>query len=502
MWTTFWLNNSHFALEFFGAIILFALAWLALDAYSIKKEFKTLARSLGFFLFALWLVVNSLNITGDLVLLLSAFGYLSGLLLILLNLYWEKAAPVPEFKLIIALPAAVTVLWWFHIPATLLLLLIAALAFKRYRTESLKTLKPFWLAFFSLTLASLLAIFDAKSGSQGFIFILEHIFKFFGFGLLGYWGWQYLKLRIKEGILLIFVGMALFISVIVTFTFSAILLKNMEEEAKGNLISNVKVLDYTLSRMKNESLSNAQLFAKDKEIQDNMLKKDFGKLEERSQRLMLEKSMDLLTIANQDGEVVLRAHSVTSKGDNIKEEKAGGEALKGNPYVTIEPTPTEKFSIRAAMPIYGPKNELIGAIITGFIIDNAFADQIKKNTGLEATVYNEDTVQATTIFDPVGKTRNVGAKQTDSQVTEQVLKKGLGFTTATMVLSRPYLSAYFPIKNTEGETIGMLQASRPQTEIVETAATTNRLTLLITMIIVIMASMPSYFIAKKIVEEV
>ena len=453
-------------------------------------------------LVALWLVVHSLNITNDLVLLFSALGYLVGLSLILLNLYWEKAAPVPEFKLIIALPAAAAILWWFHIPATALLFLIAALAFKRYRTESLKTLKPFYLAFSLLTLGSLLAIFNARNESQGILLIFEHIFKFFGFGLLGFWGWQYLKLRIKEGILLIFVGMALFISVIVTFTFSAILLKNMEEEAKGNLISNVKVLDYTLARMKNESLSNAQLFAKDREIQNDLTKKDFGKLEERSQRLMAEKSMDFLTIASQDGEVVLRAHAVTSKGDSIKEEKAGGEALKGNSYITIESTPTEKFSIRGAAPIYGPKDELLGAIITGFIIDNAFADRIKKNTGLEATVYNGEIVQATTIFDPAGKTRNVGAKQTDSQVTEQVLKKGLGFTAATMILSRPYLSAYFPLKNTAGEVIGMLQASRPQTEIVETAAATNRLTLLITMIIVIMASMPSYFIAKKITEEV
>lgn len=254
--------------------------------------------------------------------------------------------------------------------------------------------------------------------------------------------------------------------------------------------------------MKSESLSNAQLFAKDQETQDNLLKKDFGKLEERLQKVMLEKSMDFLTIADEKGEVILRAHSVTAKGDSIKEEKAGGEALKGNPYVTIEPTPTEKFSIRAAVPIYGPKNELIGAIITGFIIDSAFADKIKKNTGLEVTIYKEDTVQATTIFDPLGKTRNVGTKQTDSQVTEKVLREGSGFAARTTILSRPYLAAYLPLKNSEGGIIGMLQASRPQTEIVDTATATNRLTLLVTIIIVIMTLIPAYLIVKKITKEV
>src|SRR3989338_9734 len=113
MWTIFWINNFHFALEFFGAIILFVLAWLALDAYLIKKEFKTLARSLGFLFFAFWLVVHSLNITNDLILSLSVFSYLFGLLFILLNLYWEKTSIRPEFKAVLILPAVVSIAWWF-----------------------------------------------------------------------------------------------------------------------------------------------------------------------------------------------------------------------------------------------------------------------------------------------------------------------------------------------------------------------------------------------------
>jgi hypothetical protein len=502
MWITFWFNNLHFALEFFGAIVLFVLAWLAFDAYLIKKEFKTLSRALGFLFFAFWFTIHSLNITNDSVLFFAVIGYLLGLLFIFLNLYWEKP-PIPsKFEAVLILPAAVSILWQVHILATILLIAITISAIKRYQREIMKSLKPFWIAFSLLALASILAIFNSKTGTQGFSWIGEHVFKFIGFGFLGYWGWQYLKLRIKEEMLLIFVGMALFIAVIVTFTFSAILLKNMESETKANLISNVKVLNYTLSRMKNETLSNAQIFAKDEEIENSLEEKDFGKLEEKSQQLMAEKSMDFFTIADEKGEVILRAHSVTAKGDNIKEEKAGGEALQGNSYVTIEPTLTEKFSIRGAAPIYNSENNLIGAVITGFIIDNAFADQIKKTTGLEATIYKEDTVQATTIFDPVGKTRNVGTKQTDVKVVETVLQEGQGITTRTMILSRPYLAAYLPLKNTEGEIIGMFQASRLQIELFETAATANRLTLLVTIIIVIMALMPAYLVVKRITQEV
>ena len=502
MWLSFWLNNFHFALEFFGAVILFALSWLALDAYLIKKEFKALSKTLGFLFFALWLIVHSLNITSGLFLLLAAVLYPLGLLLILLNLFLEKPPERPKFEAVLILPAVASILWQIHIIVTIFLLLITVLAVKRYLEESQKSLKPFCFAFVFLAVASALAIFNDRDSSQGILWISEHVLKIIGFGSLGYWGWQYLKLRMKEEMLLIFISMALFIGIVVTFTFSAILLQNMENEAQVNLISNVKVLDYSFSRMKNEALADAQVFAQNGEIIAALTKKDFAQLEKTTQQLMLEKSMDFLTVTSQTGEVILRAHALTVKGDSVLQEKAGTEALKGIPYATIEFNPSEKFSIRGASPIYDSKNNLIGAVITGFIIDNAFADRLKGATGLEATIYQKDTVQATTIFDSLGKTRNTGAKLADSKVLKQVFQEGQGITGRTTIFSKPFLAAYLPLKNTEGDIVGVFQTSRLQTEIVAAAAAANRLTLFITIIIVIMMLMPAYWFAKKLTEEI
>jgi hypothetical protein len=501
MWTSFWFNNIHFALEFFGAAILFALSWLAFDTYLIKKEFKTLARCLGFLFFAIWQIVNSLNVSGDLILLIAVILYLLGLFFILFNLYSEKPLARPTFAIVLILPAITSLLWQFHIFATIILLVITLFAIKRYQQEFQKTLKPFWLAFSFLTVASIFSIFSAKLGGQNYPWIAEHTLKLAGFIFLTLWGWQYLKARLKEELLLIFVGMALFIAIIVTFTFSAILLQNMENEAKTNLSSNVKVLNYSFLRMKSEALSAAQIFAENKDVVSALEKNDFAKLEQTAQELMADKQMAFLTIANQSGEVILRAHSLTAKGDNIKDEKAGGRALQGISYATIESTPNEKFSIRGAAPVYDPKNNLLGVVITGFIIDNTFADQIKKSTGLETTIYQGNTVQATTIFDSEGKTRNTGLKQTDPKVIQQVINEGKSITLGTTIFSKPYLVAYLPLKNTEGEIIGMFQASRYQAQIAQTASDTNRLTLFITIIIAIMALVPAYLIVKKVSEE-
>jgi hypothetical protein len=501
MWLNFWLNNFHFASEFFGAVVLFALAWLAFDSFLIKKNFKTLSPCLGFMFFAFWLIVNSLNVANDIVLFIADISYLLGLILIFLNLYLEKPLARPKFEMVLVLPAAAGVLFHVNAIATVIMAAIIAIAFKRYYGGLQKSLKAFWIGFSFLFLGSIFATLGAKTQAQDAFWILRHIFEFSGFLSLAVWAWQFLKVRIKEEMLLIFVSMALFIGIIVTFTFSAILLKNMETEAQTNLISNVKMLDYSILRMEKEALSNAQLFSSDKTIADYLEKSDFAGLENTAGRLMAEKEMDFLTIADKNGEVVLRAHSVTAKGDNIQGEDAGGRALSGQSYVTVESPSPEKFSIRGAAPIFDGQNNIIGAVITGFVIDNAFADKIKKVTGLEATIYNNDAVAATTIFDPTGKTRNTDVKQTDASVLSAVLIEGKAMTGRTVIFSKPYLAAYLPVQNAGGKTVGMLQTFRPETEIVEAAASTNRLTLFITIIIVLMMLMPAYWIAKKITEE-
>lgn len=61
MWYNFWLQNIHFAIEVFVALVCFATAWLYIDSWGTKKEFKTLIRALGFFTLALWAVISVIS---------------------------------------------------------------------------------------------------------------------------------------------------------------------------------------------------------------------------------------------------------------------------------------------------------------------------------------------------------------------------------------------------------------------------------------------------------
>jgi hypothetical protein len=159
------------------------------------------------------------------------------------------------------------------------------------------------------------------------------------------------------------------------------------------------------------------------------------------------------------------------------------------------------LSIRGAAPILGAKGEVLGVIVTGYIIDNSFVDKLKKEAGLDAAVYRDDELLATTIFGSDGKTRNIGSKQTDKKVLKDVLEDGKPLAISTMIFSRPYLVSYLPLKNTEGRIVGLIQSARLQIGLAETANSASRLTLLITVAITIMTLMPFYFVAKRLSEE-
>ncbi len=211
--------------------------------------------------------------------------------------------------------------------------------------------------------------------------------------------------------------------------------------------------------------------------------------------------MGFLTIADSKGNTILKAHAPTAKGEHIKNEKAASLALNGNLSSFIESTPTEKLSIRGAAPIYYNK-KLVGVLVGGFKIDNNLVDRIKRITELEATIYDGKTRIASTIFNPDGKTRLIGLEQTNEKINDLVLKQGQGFIGRTYVVGRPFLAAFVPIKNSDGSITGMLSVSEPQMDVLNQATKTNQLTLLVSIIIMLIAILPAYILAKKISAQV
>lgn len=496
----FILNNFHFALEALGALAFFIVSWFAFDAFRLRRDFLTASRGVGFLSLGVWQIIHAFGFTSNLWPYAGYAFYIFGLFMVVLNLILERPAPRPEFKAILILPALAVSETYANMAASFLYFFIALFSFRQYKGEFKKALKPFWIGFSFLFLGSFSSIFyDADS--LGSLWILGHGFEVAGFLALVWWVWQYLQLRIREELVLILISGSMLISIVVTSVFSIILVGQIEKSASASLLTNARVLDLRISSLKEEALAKTKFISSRSDLAEAMAKNDFQNLQKLAESYLEKEKLGFLLITDKNGEVALRAHSLAKKEDDLSHEKAIGEAIRGLDFVEIEYSEAEKFSIRAASPLIS-KGKPIGAVVGGFLLDNAFLDNMKGITGLEATIYYGDKVVATTLLDLGGRSRSTGIKLVDAGVKAKVLDMGEEIVLRMEILSRPAVASFIPIKNSDDKAIGMLSSVKPQREILELAQSVNRLTLMTVTILMLILALPIYFFTKRLSGEV
>ena len=158
-------------------------------------------------------------------------------------------------------------------------------------------------------------------------------------------------------------------------------------------------------------------------------------------------------VTDAKGVILARGHS-DKAGDSAADRFCVGEALKGKAGSSIEKGKIVKFAILAAHPIK-QGDTVIGVLAMGIdLASEAQVDALKALTGLEVTLFEDDTRIATTVMKD-GK-RATGTKMDNPNVLETVLKKGELFLSQNTILGKSYETAYWPIKEGDGDIRGML----------------------------------------------
>lgn len=121
-------------------------------------------------------------------------------------------------------------------------------------------------------------------------------------------------------------------------------------------------------------------------------------------------------------------------------------------------------------------------------------DQIKKDTGLLATVFLGDTRISTNVFDDSGK-RKVGTKA-DPAVVKAVLEKGTVFKGAANIAGVPADTCYVPIRDADGKVIGMWFVGTYKTKVNAQILNSLYTTLIISFIFLIIGLVVSYILGE------
>ena len=533
MWYQFFLENAHFAIHVFVALVLFAVFWLYWDAWRARKAPKEIFRLLGFFLLSVSFLVRAVYVESSILASpilgvvagewILAATRISGYVFILIGLCLDHIESRPQYgasdgraRALVFPIATAFVLPWPYLVYPILASLIALLYLRRATVGLEDHLKPVAWSFFLLAAAefiSLSQLFQGTNNVQVFslvspfgpFWIASHILYLTAGFVFGRWVFGYLLKQFETQLFMIFTVFILLIFLVTTVSFSGLLVKNVEDETLTELSTDVNVLSYTIDARKSELLSDVQVVAQNPDIVTAVAAGTRKPIADFAQQFLLAKKENSLIIVSGSGQVLARGENVERAGDSLSDDPLIKRALLGDAASSIvshDGVLGPELSVQAATPIKDTSGAIIGAARAGALIDNTFVEGLKSGTGLESIIYGGNQVSASTIVSSDGKSRLNGIKEERAAIKTNVLINGNSYTGGVTLLSVPYFGAYLPLKDADGNPVGMLLVARPQVGVLETAGRSIELTFLVTAALLAFSIIPAYFIARYLSRQI
>ncbi len=227
---------------------------------------------------------------------------------------------------------------------------------------------------------------------------------------------------------------------------------------------------------------------------------NWDELKRELERVRLDNNLDILTLTDKKGKVLVRTRSPFMVGDDHSNDEMVGAVLKerkktkgteiipqkelskegrellDQAFIVFTPTPKAKprikdretsgMMLKAAAPVFGEGRKLIGVLYGGHLLnrDYLIVDEIKdivykgvkyKGKGIgTATIFQWDVRISTNVKNSDGL-RAIGTR-VSSDVYEKVLENGQPYIGRSFVVNADYITAYEPIRNIKDEVIGML----------------------------------------------
>lgn len=275
-----------------------------------------------------------------------------------------------------------------------------------------------------------------------------------------------LKKKILSSFFLIIFVMSFFIALFRIYVIKINIIERAQNEVKNNLRAARSVYQSEIEKMK-LGFNLVSRLENIHELQEK-LGLDYIKVVDKSEENKL------------TSEIVKSAFSgIPIGGTRIVESvelKSLGEDFYSRAKIEIRDTPQAKpsslktldraMAIEYALPLTDKARNITGVIYAGKIINNDFHlidkihDLVFENRLYDhkpigtVTIFQDDVRVATNVLDDHGK-RAIGTR-VSGQVYERVLKQGKSWIDRAFVVTDWYLTAYEPIKNINGNIIGML----------------------------------------------
>ncbi len=504
MWTQFILENFHFAAYQIGALIFFIVSWLYFDAWTASKNKAGMFKALGFLVLAVSFVFQAVSFTFPLVKIL-------GFVLLIIGLLLDPIQAHPSEKMALVIPTFLLPFSNLEFLFPILAGYVALLYLKRATIGLENHLMKVSIAFFVLALSETLSLATFFSGSTnvaiynlvakfGIIWVIAHLLFLIAVYLLARWSFSYLFKRFSTQIFIIMNLCILIIFLVTTVSFTFLLIRNIRDETLTRLGTDVKVLYFGIDSKKHETLSAASLLSNDKRMKE--LITDSTKRFELANYLsnfLLSKNESFVLVTDNQGKVLARGDDFEKYGESLSDDPLVKRSLKGESVSAVSLKSgllSPLVYISSSVPVKDESDAIVAVAVIGTVLDNAFVDGIKSVTGLEASIYANDKLSATTLTSFGESKRPIGIKEEDNKIVLEVLNKGESYVGETKIQNTTYFGSYYPLKDIDEIPVGMLFVGKTQISTLEAAAKSIDLTFILTAILIVISIIPTFVIAR------
>jgi two-component system, NtrC family, sensor kinase len=349
-----------------------------------------------------------------------------------------------------------------------------------------------------------------------------------------------MKFPLKTRLSLMFLTTVCLIGLVSTYIANSIVTNHIIHEVQERVKQDLNTARYVYAS-KVRDVDRTIRWASIRHVLKDAIKKgNVSPVQREFMDLLVEEKLDFLTFLDRNGTVMFRFHNPGVSGDDLRGDpfvrkaldKKGasgtqvipreelmkdGETLAQKALFRLIPTPKEKATERAeessgmvlksAYPILDFNGEVLGVIAGGVLLNRNYeiVDLIKnivykderykgKDMGT-ATIFMEDLRISTNVMDRQG-TRAVGTRAM-KEVFEQVIEKGLPWVHRAFVVDDWYITAYEPIRDIQGNIVGMLYVGMLESKYAAIKEKIILLFLLFSMSGMFLALAVSFFLSRK-----
>jgi two-component system NtrC family sensor kinase len=317
---------------------------------------------------------------------------------------------------------------------------------------------------------------------------------------------------IRTKIILSFI-IVIFIGGLVSLNFGSRIIRNtLISQAQAKVRHDLEAAWMVFNENLNDIKEVVSLTASRESLIDNLKNGQLDILLSSLNRVREDYGLDILTLTDHTGKVIIRARNPQIVGDDQSEDeivswalKRGvlahpqiinrdellkeGEDLAEQAYFKFIPTPmaaerpedreTSGMMLKAASSMIDENNTLVGVLYGGILLNRNFdiVDRVKemvykdeKYKGVEtgtATIFQKDLRISTNVKNKQAQ-RAIGTR-VSKEVNTAVLKEGKAWIDRAFVVNDWYITAYEPIKNIKSDIIGILYVGMLEKPYIDTS---------------------------------